>query len=67
MRCQRSCGRKAAPGHRICSQCHERTVIRMADGVSRVYSKPAPWQRIVGKAKQAAVVSALVEKANKKP
>jgi hypothetical protein len=40
MMCQRNCSRKAAPGHRLCHRCHERSLAKQQDrGLSREDNK----------------------------
>jgi hypothetical protein len=67
MKCQRNCGRAAAPGHRACKQCHERSLARQDDGVHSFHNKQRkPIMHQVSRADQAQRVNLMVDEATKK-
>jgi cytochrome c553 len=68
MKCVRSCGRKAAPGHRACKQCHERSLARQDDGVRSFFHKERkPVEHQISRGAQAERINAMMNRVTKKP
>jgi hypothetical protein len=62
MRCQRSCGRKAAHGSRLCRPCLERSRDR-EQGTARYGSRARLYKKWWGASERAAFVTGLIKKA----